>query len=175
MNPYSQALGIGLSLVVRWAQPPRRRFEPNSARPSLLRVTGRLKDGCVNGSNKNVPTFGFGVLAMEGHGFVPVVGKWLEVISMTDPRIRAFSCLMSGLAVGIAVAGLFAPRSGAATRKLVQRKAQKAKRLVKTTIDDGNRYITRRGTEALDKASELISRGKEAYHAAMEKMAPAAL
>jgi gas vesicle protein len=93
---------------------------------------------------------------------------------MTDPRIKAFSCVMSGLGVGIAVAGLLAPCSGATTRKLIQRKARKVKRLFKTTIDKGNRYITRRGTEALDQASEFINQGKEAYRAAMEKMAPAA-
>jgi gas vesicle protein len=94
---------------------------------------------------------------------------------MTDQRLSAFSCLMSGLGVGIAVAGLLAPRSGAASRKLIQRKAQKAKRLVKNTIRDRKRYITRRGTEVLGQARELINRGKEGYRTTMEKMAPAAL
>ena len=104
--------------------------------------------------------------------FVPVVND--GGVSMTDQRISAFSCLMCGLGVGIAVAGLLAPRSGAASRKLIQQKAQKAKRLAETAIDDANRYITREGTEVVDQARELINQGKEACRAAMEKMVPAA-
>jgi hypothetical protein len=89
-------------------------------------------------------------------------------------RIREFSYLLTGLGAGILVGGLFAPRSGDASRRLILRKAQKTKRAVETAAGEGTRYITRRGTEVLDQAGEWVDRGKHAYRAA-EKMVQAAL
>jgi hypothetical protein len=85
---------------------------------------------------------------------------------MTDQRIRAFSYLMTGLGAGILVGGLFAPRSGDASRKLILRKAQRVKRVVKSAADDSTRFITRRGSEVRDQAGELMDRGKAVYRAA---------
>ena len=93
---------------------------------------------------------------------------------MTD-GMRGFFSLLAGLAVGLAVAGLVSPRSGAANRKLIQRKAEKAKKLLGNTIHEGAQYVTRRGTEMLEEAGELMDQGKEACRAAGEKLAHAAL
>lgn len=93
---------------------------------------------------------------------------------MTDQRIRTFSYLATALGAGILVGGLFAPRAGDASRKLIARKAQRAKRVVKNTVSDSARYITRRGTKVRDQTIELIDRGKGMYRAA-EKMVHAAL
>ena len=108
---------------------------------------------------------------------------------MTDRRINVFSCLVAGLGVGIAVGGLFAPRTGAATRRLIQREARKARRLVRTTMQEGAEYVARHARAVLDEASEIIDRseetfnkrkdklgnlvgaGKEAYRAAAERLA----
>ena len=89
--------------------------------------------------------------------------------------IRGLCSLLTGLGVGLLVAGLASPRSGAANRKLIQRKSEKARRLLKNTIQERAQYLTRRGTEMLDEASELMEQGKAAYRAASEKLAHAAL
>ena len=85
---------------------------------------------------------------------------------MTDHRIRAFSYLMTGLGAGILVGGLFAPRSGDASRKLIRQKALKVKKVVRIAAQDSTRFLTRRGTEARDQAGELMDRGKKVYRAA---------
>jgi hypothetical protein len=84
----------------------------------------------------------------------------------TDQRIRAVSILMTGLGAGILVGGLFAPRAGNDSRKLIVRRAQKAQKAVKNVVHDGTRFITRRGTEVRDLATELIDRGRSFYRSA---------
>jgi gas vesicle protein len=96
---------------------------------------------------------------------------WFSILgkdtAMKNQRIAAFTYLVGGLGFGAAAAGLLAPRSGAASRKLIRRKAQKAKRFVKKAIGDGNGYLTRTGTEVLKQATELIDRSKKTYRMAM--------
>jgi len=83
-------------------------------------------------------------------------------ISMTDQNIRAFSIVATALGAGILVGGLFAPRSGDASRRLIARRAQKTKRVVQNAVHDGTRFLTRRGTEV----RELVGRGRGVYRAA---------
>jgi hypothetical protein len=97
----------------------------------------------------------------------------MEESAMTDQRIRAFSMLLTGLGAGIVVGGLFAPRAGEVSRKLIARRAQKVRKAVKNAVGDGTRYITRRGTKVRDQAIDLVDRGKGIYRTA-EKMVQAA-
>jgi len=85
---------------------------------------------------------------------------------MTDQRIRAFSILVTGLGAGMLVGGLFAPRAGEVSRKLIRRRAQKVTRAVKHAVDDGTRFISRRSAKMRDQASGLIDRGKGIYRTA---------
>ena len=84
-----------------------------------------------------------------------------EAIRMTDQRIRVFSILVTGIGAGILVGGLFAPRSGDASRKLIARRAQKTKKVVRNAVQDGTRFLTR-GSEV----RELVGRGRGMYRAA---------
>jgi gas vesicle protein len=67
---------------------------------------------------------------------------------------------------GLLVGGLFAPRAGDQSRKLIARKAQKVKKVVKNAVNDGTRYITRRGAVVRDQANGLIDRSKVIYRTA---------
>jgi gas vesicle protein len=109
---------------------------------------------------------------------------------MTDQR-TTFYCFLAGLGVGMAVTLLIAPRSGAATRKLIRRQAAEASGLVRAKTSEANKYIKRRAGEALEQTSEMIDQckdvldkrksqlatvveaGKDAYRAATSKMASA--
>jgi gas vesicle protein len=109
---------------------------------------------------------------------------------MADQR-TTFYCFLVGLGVGMAVTVLIAPRSGAATRKLIRRRASEASDLVKTKTNQASKYIKRRAAETLDQASEMIESckdaldkrktqlvtvveaGKDAYRVATSKLASA--
>jgi hypothetical protein len=84
---------------------------------------------------------------------------------MTDQRIRAL-LLMTGLGAGILVGGFFAPRAGEDSRKLFRRKALRVKKTVQNAVDDGTKYMVRRGTKVRDQAGDLIDRGKGMYRIA---------
>lgn len=79
---------------------------------------------------------------------------------------RGFSILMAGLGGGILVGCLFAPRAGEASRKLIAKRAQKVKRTVQHAVNDGTRFVTRRGAQVRDGAADVIDRGKGVYRAA---------
>ena len=64
---------------------------------------------------------------------------------------RRISYFLLGLGVGVAVGVLFAPKSGTETRELLKSKAE-----------EGKEYLTRRGTEWKESASEILDRGKQA-------------
>lgn len=85
---------------------------------------------------------------------------------MTDHRIRAFSFLMTGVGAGLLMGGLFAPCSGRESRKLITRRAQKVKKVVKNAVHDGTRYITRSSAKVRDQASDLLDAGKVVYRTA---------
>ena len=69
---------------------------------------------------------------------------------------------LTGLGTGLAFGIFFAPQSGEESRRMIQKKAQSGKDLVKATVDQGQEYIKRQGNELLDRANELIDQGKNA-------------
>jgi gas vesicle protein len=73
-------------------------------------------------------------------------------------------CFLTGLGSGLALGILFAPRSGGESRRLIGQKAQQATDRLKATVDQGQEYIERRGTDLRSQANELIDQGKEAVH-----------
>jgi gas vesicle protein len=83
---------------------------------------------------------------------------------MTNQRVLYI--LATGVGAGILVGGLFAPRAGDASRKLIAKRAQRARKVLKSAVNDGTRFLTRRGTEVRDQASELMDRSRGMYRAA---------
>jgi gas vesicle protein len=80
---------------------------------------------------------------------------------MADQR-TTFYCFVTGLGVGMAVTLLIAPRSGAATRKLIRRRAAEASDLVRTKTTHATKYIKRRSAATLEQAGKMIESCKEA-------------
>ena len=78
--------------------------------------------------------------------------------------IEGLYCFLTGLGSGLALGILFAPRSGGESRRLIGQKAQQATDRLKATVDQGQEYIERRGTDLRSQANELIDQGKEAVH-----------
>jgi len=74
-------------------------------------------------------------------------------------QMSGASCLLAGLGTGLALGILFAPRSGEESRHVIREKARERRNLLKSTIDEGQDYIKRRGTELVDQANELVDRG----------------
>jgi len=54
---------------------------------------------------------------------------------------------LAGLATGAALAVLLAPNSGAATRRLISRKVEEGRDMLKTQVAAGQDYIRTRGAE----------------------------
>ncbi len=84
-------------------------------------------------------------------------------IEMT--KFRVFSYVMA-VGAGVLVGGLYAPRAGDASRKLLARRAQKMKKSVKHAVNDSTRFLTRNGVKVREEAGEWIGRGRVAYRAA---------
>lgn len=82
---------------------------------------------------------------------------------MNDQRITSLSYLLAGFGVGVAVAVLMAPQSGAATRNLIHQKAEAAGNTVKAKANETNEYIKSRATQAVDQTSQLVDRGKQIF------------
>jgi gas vesicle protein len=88
---------------------------------------------------------------------------------------NGYSFFILGLGVGAAAALLFAPKSGADSRKYLQSKAEDAAKTVKDqtsqviglaseSIDRGKAMLR----EQVDNVSTAIDSGKRAYHEAVE-------
>jgi gas vesicle protein len=67
-----------------------------------------------------------------------------------------------GLGVGVGIGMLLSPRSGDKTRDLIKEKA-----------DEGKEYLTRRSSELLDGATDIIESGKEAIGRKKDALAAA--
>jgi hypothetical protein len=80
-------------------------------------------------------------------------------------KVRVISYVLA-VGAGVLVGGLYAPRAGDASRKLLARKAQRVKRSVQHAVNDSGRFLTRNGAKVRDEAGEWIGRGKVAYRAA---------
>ena len=87
---------------------------------------------------------------------------------MNDERMTSLSYLLAGFGVGVAVAVLVAPRSGADTRNLIQQKAEAAGNTVKTKANQTNEYIRSRATQAVDQTREVLAKQKEQLVSAVE-------
>ena len=92
---------------------------------------------------------------------------------MTDQRIGAFSCLLTGLGAGMALAVLLAPRSGSATRTFIHQKADEAKDFLTAKAEEGKSYLKSGGTELFHEAGELVDRGKQAVQEQKDRLASA--
>jgi gas vesicle protein len=78
--------------------------------------------------------------------------------------IERLYCFLTGPGSGLAIGILLAPRSGGESRRLIGLKAQQSTDRLKATVDQGQEYIERRGTELRSQANQLIDQGKEAVH-----------
>jgi gas vesicle protein len=67
-----------------------------------------------------------------------------------------------GVAVGVGIGLLFAPKPGHETRELLKGKA-----------DEGREYLKRRGAELRESAGDIIERGKEAIGRQKDTLAEA--
>jgi gas vesicle protein len=89
---------------------------------------------------------------------------------MQQKGMYGLSWFLGGLGTGLALGIFFAPQSGEESRRMIQKKAQDGKDLVKTTVDQGQKYIKRQGNELLGKANELIDQGKIAVRQQKEQL-----
>jgi gas vesicle protein len=69
---------------------------------------------------------------------------------------------LAGAAIGVAVALVFAPKSGEETRKLIAEKA-----------GEGKDYVASKGRRLRRQAEELVDKGKEAASKQKERLANA--
>lgn len=92
---------------------------------------------------------------------------------MTDRNITGLYCFLGGLGVGIAVAVLFAPDSGAGTRDSIRRKAGEGRDLLNAKADEGREYLKRQGAKLVDQTNEFVERGKRVVNDQKERVTSA--
>ncbi|MBL8177437.1 MAG: YtxH domain-containing protein [Bryobacterales bacterium] len=63
---------------------------------------------------------------------------------------------LTGLGTGIALAVLFAPQSGVATRRLIGRKCKESSDWAKDTAGAAEEYVVAKGAEIRDRAKEVV-------------------
>jgi len=78
---------------------------------------------------------------------------------MEDNKVSYF---LLGLGMGVAIGVLFAPKSGEETRELLKSKA-----------GEGRDYVRRKSEEVRESASDMLSRGREAFQSQKENLAAA--
>jgi gas vesicle protein len=98
-----------------------------------------------------------------------------EPYVVIEKQSGTLSSFLVGLAIGAGVALLFAPQSGARTRRGIQRRARRAQRAarqvandVTDTVVDTFQDARRRVEERIDTARQAIEVKKEQVHRAME-------
>ncbi len=98
-----------------------------------------------------------------------------EPYVIIEKQSGTLSSFFVGLAIGAGVALLFAPQSGAQTRRGLKRRARRAQRAarqvannVTDTVVDTYQDARRRVEERIDSAREAIEVKKEQVHRAME-------
>jgi len=75
-------------------------------------------------------------------------------------------CFLTGLGTGIALALLFAPRSGGATRQFIGRKTQEGTDILKAKAAAGRDYIERQGAELRARAKQAVGGSGESAEVA---------
>ena len=86
----------------------------------------------------------------------------MEKTEMSGNRAHALPFFLAGLGTGIAATVLFAPRSGATTRRLINRKVEEGEDWMKAKAAAARGYVTSRGAELRDRvkeAAEVIGGG----------------
>lgn len=78
----------------------------------------------------------------------------MEKVEMNGNRAYALPLFLAGLVTGIAVTVLLAPRSGAATRRLVGRKVEEGENWMKAKAAAAQGYVSSRGAELRDRVKE---------------------
>jgi len=81
-----------------------------------------------------------------------------------DDSVSRLAWFLTGAVIGATVAILYAPKSGADTRKYITDKAQVGKQAVTDTskdIVDASREMFERGRRLVDEASELFDRARK--------------
>ena len=98
-----------------------------------------------------------------------------EPYVVIEKQSGTLSSFFVGLAIGAGIALLFAPQSGARTRRGIQRRARRAQRAaqqvandVADTVADTFQDARRRVEEKIDTARQAIEVKKEQVHRAME-------
>ncbi len=79
----------------------------------------------------------------------------MKKVEMNTNRGSGLLCLLAGLGAGIALTVLFAPRSGAATRRLIGRKVEEGENWIKDKADTTQDYATGHVEELRDRAKEV--------------------
>ena len=69
---------------------------------------------------------------------------------------------LAGIGAGLSLGIFFAPESGEESRRLIANKAQAGKDRLKSSVDQGQRYVKRQRKELFDKANGLFDRSKNA-------------
>lgn len=71
----------------------------------------------------------------------------MEKVEMSCNKSSAMITFLTGLGVGIALTSLLAPRSGAATRRLIGRKAEEGKGWMKDQAAAAENYVKGQGEQ----------------------------
>jgi gas vesicle protein len=83
---------------------------------------------------------------------------------MEDSGNSSYGWFAAGAIIGAAIAILFAPKSGHATRKLIGKKADESREALEETSKDlmeKSKDLYERGRKIADEAAELFERGRE--------------
>lgn len=85
----------------------------------------------------------------------------MEKVEMNSNRGTALMCFAIGLGTGIALMAVLAPRSGAATRRLIRRKVEGGKDWMTVKAVSAQDYVKDHGKEFSDRfkdVAEVIGR-----------------
>jgi len=92
---------------------------------------------------------------------------------MSSLRAKIASLTMVGL-IAAAVALLYAPHSGAKTRRMIGERGQQAldktRQFLQETQQSANQLVTRQARIAIDEASALLEQGKEQLAVTRQKL-----
>ena len=82
----------------------------------------------------------------------------------TDEIVSTLTWFLTGAAIGVTVALLYAPKSGRETRRYISDKTQQGKDAVSRTSSDlleASRDVFERGRKLVEDAAELFERGRK--------------
>ena len=79
----------------------------------------------------------------------------MEKSEMSCNKSSALMTFLTGLGVGIALTVLFAPRSGAATRRIIGRKAEEGKSWMKDQAAAAENFVKGQGEQLRGRVKEM--------------------